>query len=81
MNQPTTTYATRIADAINTGNLPTIAVVESLMRDQHGTLDNLGDRFDGAARRAMADAIMLALSGDLPDYCEPLNLAVPTLRV
>jgi hypothetical protein len=79
--QPTATHGPDIARAIRNHDPATVALVEDLMRGQHGTLDHLdARRFTRAARQAMADAIGLALIGELADYCETLDLDVPTLR-
>lgn len=75
-------YQDRIAQAINNSDTATVALVEDLMRTEHDTLDHLtAAQFTRAARNAMAFAIELGLSGMLGEYCQPLGLAVPSLRV
>jgi uncharacterized protein (UPF0264 family) len=82
MRTVTAIYAPRIARAIDTNDSATIALVEDLMRDGRSGLDGLSTTaFARVAREAMATALVIALAGELVDYCEAVGLAVPTLRI
>jgi hypothetical protein len=75
-------YRQLIADAIANDDTATLALVEEIMRGEHGALDHLDkSRFTRAARQAMATALDYALAGELPMVCEAYELATPTLRV
>lgn len=72
------TYQQAIAEAIETTDSATVALVEDLMRTEAGTLDALSPkRFATLARRSAADVAMLHREGALPDYCSALGLTVP----
>lgn len=73
------TYKERIAAVIGAADLPTLTLVEELMRTDRTGLDGLtGAQFDLLARKSYGDAQLLAAAGELRTYCEALGLAVPT---
>lgn len=71
-------YKEAIAASVGTTDLATLALIEDLMRAERTGLDGLSrEQFRTAARRAMADAQLMAAAGELRGYCEALGLALP----
>lgn len=72
------TYKERIAAVIGTTDLPTLALVEELMRTDRTGLDGLSrSEFDALARQSYTDARLMAEAGQISMYCEALGLVVP----
>jgi hypothetical protein len=67
-----------IAEAIETADTDTIALVEELMRADRTGLDSLSPaEFRTAAREASLEALLMHNEGILAAWCDALALAMP----
>lgn len=71
-------YQTQIAQTAGTTDPATINIIETLMRNEHGTLDALTPgQFTRAVMDAIALAAMLEQDHMLTSWCDGHGLALP----